>query len=300
MAAATRSEAELALARGKQRVAWYEFGEERRPKDAPTVLLLHANPGSPRDFDAVAPGLLSASTSPRLVALAFAGYGETDITPPNPANPNELLASVDYATEQLTQFLDAGDVVSPSAPLVMLGNSMGACAAVRYAATTTNVERIRGLVLVSPGGFTKHNALTRTFCVAMASPWLAPSPLTFGKLYTRHKDQPFVQALLQRYATDHAAPRVREAIRAVWASFSQPGNDVRALAPALKPRVLLVMGAHDPVISPRGDGRVARAVLPPSHEYAELPTGHVVFAEAPHDFLRVVEPFLTKCFTFTS
>lgn len=241
-----------------------------------TLLLLHANPGSVRDFDGILDALV---TRWRVVSLAWPGYGESPLAAPE-------TNTMQRAYAVLAAFLD--DARMP--PVVILGNSMGAGVAVRLAAS--HPDKVKGLVLVSPAGFTKHTYATRTFCRFMASSW-ALSPATFGRMYTKHRRGPFIQDVLQRYQKVHSRPQIRAAIRAAWSSFTLPINDVREAASIVTQPTLIVWGKYDPVVVPSSEGKTARAMMPTA-KYVELPTGHVVFAEDPQAFLDVVVPFLSE------
>ncbi|KAI9019095.1 putative hydrolase [Hyaloraphidium curvatum] len=254
------------------------FAVHGPPSAEKTLILLHANPGSPRDFDGV---LRRLAARYRVVLLAFPGYGEGTLADPGKAGP-ELAAAV------LRAFVR--ETAQP--PTVLVGNSLGANAAVRLAAEEPG--RVRGLVLVSPGGFTDHGFATRAFCRLMASP-LAPSPATFGWFCTKKQEGKYAQELLLRYKEQHSAPEVVTAVRAAWRAFAEPSNDVRDVAKAITAKTLLVFGKYDPVIAPKSDGAQARAAMPGA-EYAELATGHCVFAEDPDAFLEAVIPFIDGIF----
>ena len=257
-----------------QEIRYQQF--EEAGESAATLVLLHANPGSPRDFDAVLPELRRKF---RVVAVSWPGYGESPLEDP-------AKMCVEYAYRCLVGFLAA----TRQPPALFLGNSMGGNVAARLAAE--HPDLVRGLVLVAPGGFTPLNFVTRTFCSFMASSW-APSPYHFGLVYSRHRAEPAVQAYLARYRQEYAKPKISAAIRSVWRSFGQDFNDLREVTKAVKQPTLLVLGKYDPIISPSSDGKSARATLSGA-EYAELATGHLSFAEQPKEFLAAVLPFLER------
>ena len=243
----------------------------------PAILLFSACPGDSRDFAAIV--TLLSLRGHRCIAADWPGFGRSPPRP-GPVTPSTFLAA---ARELLTQLALSG-------PVVLIGNSVGGFVAARLAAESP--DRVAALVLVSPGGFTPHSCLTRLFCRSiMGSPALAPSSALFARLYLSCRT-PTVAAMLARADGEQGTPDAREIIRSVWRAFPEPDNDLRAGAAAgITCPTLLVVGALDPVISHRADGREARRALPRAH-FKVLSTGHAPFAEAPGEFMAALAPFL--------
>jgi pimeloyl-ACP methyl ester carboxylesterase len=241
------------------------------------LVLLHANPGDSRDFEVVIPALAKHY---RVLALDWPGYGASAM-PPTPADAN---AGFFYGV--LSEFLAA--LVLP--PVLIIGNSLGGNAAARLAIESP--ARVRGLVLVSPGGFTPHTFLTRAFCRLQGSR-LALSPRAFAGIYLRQRT-PTVRAMLERAATSQATEACLVVNRRVWRGFIEPAHDLRTRAALVSAPTLLVFGARDPVISARTDGRLAASLIPGS-KLVVMPSGHAPFAEVPDAFLAEVQPFLERC-----
>ncbi|MDX5299570.1 MAG: alpha/beta fold hydrolase [Gammaproteobacteria bacterium] len=237
------------------------------------LVLLHANPGDSRDFDAISETLAQRF---QVYALDWPGYGQSTLTPDQPVD-------VGLYARCLREFLEA--LAMP--PAILLGNSVGGYAAARVALDVP--ERVRALVLVAPGGFTPHNRMTRMFCRLQASR-MALSPYSFARLYLRTRSAT-VEAMLERARHEHAQPAARALNRALWRSFGQPDSDLRAQAERIRVPTCLMFGARDPAIPAHRDGRVARACLPQA-EYHVLPSGHAPFAEIPALFLETLNPFL--------
>lgn len=185
--------------------------------------------------------------------------------------------------EVLKEWLSALDLP----PAVFIGNSIGGHVATRLA--IAQPAKVRGLVLVSPGGFTPHNLLTRTICWFQGSQ-RSVRPQRFARMYLHH-NTPVVEAMLQRARTEQSEPDALELNRAMWRSFGRPENDLRADASRIQAPTLLLFGANDPVISARKDGQVAARSIPGSR-LVVLPCGHAPFAEVPDQFLDQVQPFL--------
>ncbi len=241
------------------------------------LVLLHANPGDSRDFEAVIPQL---SQNYRVLAVDWPGYGQSAL----PQQSKSVDVLLFYKV--LREFLIS--LTLPSA--FFIGNSIGGNAAARLASESP--ELVRGLVLVAPGGFTPHNFVTRTFCKFQGSRF-SLSPYCFASLYLKHRT-PTAKAMLQRASTVQSTPDRLAFNRAMWRSFAQPENDLRQSAQGIQAPALLLFGKHDPVIPANKDGKVAVQCIP-SAKFVALPCGHASFAEAPELFLAEVQPFLSRC-----
>lgn len=241
------------------------------------LVLLHANPGDSLDFAAVIPGLAQQY---QVLALDWPGYGQSAVP--------DLRADIGalFFYKILREFLTA--LALP--PALFIGNSLGGNAAAQLAIESP--ECVRGLVLVSPGGFTPYTPITRAFCRFQGSR-LALSPRLFARLYLKHRTDT-VQAMLTRAATIQATAARLTINRTVWRSFIQPEHDLRQRANAIKAPTLLLFGRDDPVISAKKDGAVAAQSIPGA-QLVVMPSGHVPFAEIPDVFLQEVLPFLDHC-----
>lgn len=238
------------------------------------LVMLHANPGDSKDFEAVIPAL---AKNYRVLALDWPGYGQSDL----PQQPESATVLLFYKV--LREFLTA--LALP--PAFFIGNSIGGNVAARLAAELP--ELVRGLVLVAPGGFTPHTFITRTFCKFQGSRF-SLSPFRFASMYLKHRS-PTAQAMLQRASTVQATSERVALNRAMWRSFGQPENDLRQSAKSIKVPTLLLFGKHDPAVPANKDGKVAAQCIP-SAQFVALPCGHASFAEVPELFLAEVQPFL--------
>jgi pimeloyl-ACP methyl ester carboxylesterase len=241
------------------------------------LILLHANPGDSRDFDAVLPTLAG---NYRVLALDWPGYGGSVL------HCAGTTVNAGFFCQVLRDFLAALDLP----PALIVGNSLGGNVAARLAIESPG--QVRGLVLVSPGGFTRHTPVTRAFCRLQGSRF-ALSPRAFAGWYLKHRT-PVVRAMLERAATSQAAAESLALSRSVWRGFIEPENDLRARAASITAPTLLVFGARDPVISARRDGRLAVELIPRG-KLVVMPSGHAPFAEMPEAFLAEVLPFLDRC-----
>lgn len=240
------------------------------------LVLLHANPGDSQDFAAVLPALAQRF---RVLALDWPGYGQS----PLPAHPESV--HVDLFFQVLQDWLTQLQLP----PALFIGNSLGGYAAARLAAEAP--ERVRGLILVSPGGFTSHTAVTRAFCGLQGSRF-ALAPARWSGLYLKRRSETAL-AMLERAAGAQSQPAVRQLNRAIWRCFSLPCHDLREAAAAIKAPTLLMFGRYDPAIPADKDGVVAARCLPHA-DLVILPCGHAAFAELPERFLEYTLPFLEQ------
>lgn len=241
------------------------------------LLLLHANPGDSRDFDAVFPALV---TRHRVIAVDWPGYGQSSL----PEYP-ERITVCDF---HRTLLAIINTLALP--PALIIGNSVGGNVAARLAAE--HPDKVLGLVLVAPGGFTPHGRLTRSFCALQGSRF-ALSPRRFAGLYLKRRNA-VTNAMLERAAGEQSTPDRLALNRTLWRSFGRPESDLRGVARQIRAPTMLLFGQHDIAIPAHRDGVVARACIPHAG-FATLPCGHAAFAESPDLFLDAVQPFLADC-----
>ena len=208
------------------------------------LVLLHANPGDSRDFEAIMPALAQHY---RVLALDWPGYGASAMPPAG------TVMNARFFYDAFCEFLAA--LALP--PALIIGNSLGGNVAARLAIESR--AKVRGLVLVSPGGFTPHNFITQAFCQLQGSRFALP-PRTFAGWYLKHRT-PTVRAMLERAATSQATAPSLAVNRSVWRGFIEAEHDLRQRATLIAAPTLLVFGARDPVISARQDGRLAASLI---------------------------------------
>ncbi len=245
--------------------------------EGPTIVLLHANPGSHRNFDLVADQL---ATTQRVVGVDWPGYGESTVS-----EVSSFRGALSYR-DCLDEILDA--LASRGwGPFVLVGSSVGGFAAL--GALTRRSHLVSALVLIAPGGFTKHSFATRLVCRTLGresvARWVA-APL--AHLYLRRRNDVTRRALRDAAATGRSGVQ-RAVFAGVWLSFTTAEHDLRHEAPPRVP-TLLTWGRFDPVLVCAFDGRrAARTLGVKLHTFA---SGHEPYAECPEQWLAVVEPFL--------
>lgn len=250
--------------------------------DAPALLLLHANPGDGRDFDAVLPALADRH---RTFVLDWPGYGESTAPDPGRVTPGGLVRAAEAVLDELA----AGQGVRR---IALLGNSVGGYVACRLA-RGRHAGAVTALVLSGPAGFTRHNALTRWFCRdVMGRPDRARRVVVpLARAYLGSLRTPSARATYERARLLPGQPERLLVHCAVWRGLVAPefglGEPV-----ALDVPVLLLWGSRDPVVPAALDGRRARRALPAHTSAVRLPTAHEPYNERPDLFLRHTLPFL--------
>ncbi|MPY58764.1 alpha/beta fold hydrolase [Streptomyces spongiae] len=252
------------------------------PGSPSALLLLHANPGDGRDYDAVLPALADRY---RTFVVDWPGYGDSTAPDPGLVTPEGLVRAAGLV-------LDALVAEHGVRRVVVLGNSVGGYVACRLA-EGRHARTVSALVLVSPAGFTPRNALTRWFCRdVMGDPGRARRlvvPLArayLGNLRTPSARETYARA--RQLPWDGRRMAVHSAI---WRGLADPDFGLSAPG-ALRVPVLLLWGRRDPVVPALVDGRHARRRLPAHTVTVPLPTAHEPYNERPDLFLRHTLSFL--------
>ena len=242
------------------------------------LVLLHANPGEYHDYDSIMPELARHF---RVLAVDWPGYGGSDAPLP-PASASAMLFA-----EVLEDFVSALDLP----PAIFVGNSVGG-----YAATCLALkqpERVAGLVLIAPGGFTPQNWFTRTFCWIKGREWVTYLAAgIFASLYLKRRNL-YVRQILDRTIANRHLPERVTVDAAIWRSFTDPEHDLRGKVEGLNCPILLIFGRYDPVIPANKDGQAAAKAMPQA-QFVVLPTGHMPFAEDTELFMQTIRPFLEE------
>jgi len=245
----------------------------------PVIVCLHAIGHGARDF-AVLRERLGARY--RIITLDWPGHGRS-------ADDRVAVSAARY-TDLLEGFLSALGIERP----VLLGNSIGGAAAIRFA--SAHPTRVRALVLANPGGLDRggNGALTRLITGLSAGFFAAGArgarwyPRAFAAYYRMILHGP--EAAAQRERIVAAAVEVAPVLAQAWRSFGQPDADIRALAARITCPVLFAWAEHDR-INRLGRARAAIRRFPD----ARLETfrgGHAAFLEAPDEFAQSLQRFV--------
>jgi len=243
----------------------------------PTVVCLHAIGHGAGDFARLAARLADRH---RVVALDWPGQGwsDPDREPPTSRRYAELL-------DGFLRAVDAG-------PVVLVGNSIGGGAAIRWAAA--HPQAVRGLVLVNNSGLDLFDRTTRIACGLMARFFRAGVrgawwyPRAFAAYY--RTVLPSAAASEQRARIVAAANEIAPVLAEAWARFAAPDADLRALVPTIACPVLFAWAVGDR-FNQLGRARPAIGRFP-NARVVELAGGHAPQLETPDQFETEVAGFL--------
>lgn len=245
----------------------------------PALVCLHAIGHGARDFERLRARL---SARHRVIALDWPGQGRSgdDRHPANAARYADLLAG----------FVDALRLDE----WVVLGNSIGGAAAIRFAAK--QVRETRALVLVDSGGLDEVGALTRFVTRRMAAFFAAGArgarwfPWAFRRYYGLVLPRPAARPQRERIiaAASEAAPILVQA----WRSFGEPGADTRDLAAGLSCPVLVAWAKQDRILQLARNRPAIERI--PRARLELYPGGHSPFLECPDEFESSLETFLAE------
>jgi pimeloyl-ACP methyl ester carboxylesterase len=239
----------------------------------PGLVLLHANGGEHRDFDAIRPPL---AASYRVHAIDWPGHGSS--------GPVHQATSLAFA-ELLPSLLEALD----GGPFVVIGNSIGGFAAARCAAS--HPDLIRALVLVSPAGCTPQWFGTDLACRIIGSRQVAPWAMrTLPRLYLRG-DGDMVRTVRERARSTSINPAAQQTFRSIWNGFPEREHTLRHVAAGVNQPVLLAWGRLDPILPWLVDGRRARRWFPQA-DVRRFSCGHQPYVEQPKQFLDAFDSFM--------
>lgn len=164
--------------------------EARGQGDLPPVAIMHGLSSAGSQFAAVLRRLLR--THRRVMAVDAPAHGFSPVPRTGPSY--ETLRNGWF--EGLDRLIPVGD------PAFVLGNSMGGFAAIRYA--SSRPERVRGLILVSPGGAhmtpAQFDKLLDSFRLKNVDDALA----FLGRLFSRpHPLHPWIAPMVLRELSKH-------------------------------------------------------------------------------------------------
>jgi 4,5:9,10-diseco-3-hydroxy-5,9,17-trioxoandrosta-1(10),2-diene-4-oate hydrolase len=241
------------------------------------LVCLHAIAHGAGDFEHLRARLRGRQ---RVMALDWPGHGNSggDTEPPTAGRYATLLAG----------FLDAVGVERA----VLLGNSIGGAAALRFAAQ--HPDRVRSLVLVDPGGLDPMDAISRFAIGLMVRLFDAGArgarwyPAAFAAYYRLVLPRP--AASEQRRRIVACAREMAPLLAAAWRGFARPESDLRELAESIRCPVLFAWAKSDRTLQLAR----CRAVIErfPNARLEVFPGGHAPFLECPERFLPKLEEFL--------
>ncbi|MEO8716760.1 MAG: alpha/beta hydrolase [Burkholderiales bacterium] len=245
-----------------------------------SVLLVHGiGQAGARDWRETV-GWLQASF--HVIAVDLPGFGASD-------KANALYSPGNYARvlkHVAGRFLPR--------PFALVGHSMGAVVALRYAAAyPQDVER---LVVIDAPGVLQRYSVTSQFLAHLGMqfmpPWLDP-PEELVALARR------LLAPLERLRFDPqvilASPQLRERLFAgdpvKIAGLAVVSENLSTIVPAVRAETLILWGSDDTLV-PLRTGRVLALKLPRAQLEVIERAGHTPMLEAPDGFRAALQPFL--------
>jgi 4,5:9,10-diseco-3-hydroxy-5,9,17-trioxoandrosta-1(10),2-diene-4-oate hydrolase len=240
----------------------------------PVVLCLHAIGHGASDFARVSQTLRNRY---RVIAIDWPGQGRS--------GPDNEAASAWRYAELLEKFIQALQLDR----IVIIGNSIGGAAAIRY--TAANLQHVRGLVLCNPGGLDKGGRAAVLFCRMMArlfgagvrgSKWFARA---FNAYYRQVLPSP--EAVIQRAKIVLAGYETAPILEQAWISFADP----RPLIPQIRCPVQFCWATRDRFV-PLARSRAAVLKFPNARVEKFTTAGHAAFLEDFAHFQHVLERFL--------
>ncbi len=257
--------------------------------DAPRELMARAPlivlPAAGHRWEDYRPILNHFAPERRVFALDWPGFGNSD-----KPSPTEFSYTSEGYAEILAGWLDGLGIARG----VLLGNAIGAAAAIRYAAAKP--RRVAGLGLVAPAGFTSPGvarlfmsrllgtpAILRRIEPAFTSLYLGPTMPESAAIVAHHR------AL--RGTPDYAA--TLRAYAALWRGFDRPSDDLTTLAKEVAVPAIVVRGGLDPVITAADARRATEALGHHGALEVVLPdAGHLPFLQQSQRFLQAVSGLL--------
>jgi pimeloyl-ACP methyl ester carboxylesterase len=242
---------------------------------------LHAIGHDARDFARLRKRLRGGH---RVIALDWPGQGRS--------GRDHVDASGHRYAELLAEFLDAVGVDRA----VIVGNSIGGAAALRYA--HRHPARVRSLVLENPGGLaSSSDRLAQIVLAAMARFFAAGTrgarwfPFAF-RVYYRTCVLQRRAARIDRRRIVASAYQIAPILLQAWRGFALPEADARMLAPGIACPVLFAWAKRDQFVQLSRSLPAIRSF--PNARLETFRAGHAPHLETPDAFESAVERFLAE------
>jgi pimeloyl-ACP methyl ester carboxylesterase len=213
----------------------------------------------------------------RVFALDWPGFG---------ASAKPAPADFTYSTHSFAKLLSAWLDALGIARAVLLGNGVGAIAALRYA--VAHPTRVLGLALVAPLGFAQHALLAGLARRLTGSPFLLRriEPLVTSLLLG--PTSPDVTSIAHRHRELRTAADCAASIQALAAlsrSLAATEVDLSTLASQITAPSLVLRGALDPLVTAAEVHRAASSIGARGALEVTLPdAGHLPFLQQPDRF----------------
>lgn len=217
----------------------------------------------------------------RVFALDWPGFGASE----KPAPSAFTYSAASYA-EMLAGWMDGLGI----ARAVLLGNGIGATAALTYAAA--HPKRVLGLALSGPLGFGAGGRIGRLAGRALGSPSLLRRLEPILTSLALGPNTPLTTEIALRRKAQRAAddyPASVAAFAAVWRSLEGSRADLMALAREVTAPAIVLRGTLDALVTEIEAQQASDALGANGSVCVSLPdAGHLPFLQQPGPFLRAV------------
>jgi 4,5:9,10-diseco-3-hydroxy-5,9,17-trioxoandrosta-1(10),2-diene-4-oate hydrolase len=214
-----------------------------------------------------------------VIALDWPGHGDSG-PDPHPVSAHRYAAL-------LIELLDQLGIETP----ILLGNSIGGAAAIRYA----KARPVRALILCDSGGLVAVDRSVRLFCALFAAFFArgARGARWFAwayALYYRYLVLPSAAARARRAQIIAQGPELAPILRDAWHSFARPEADLREALESLRVPIWFAWAKRDRVIPlTRVRPCIARC---PTGQLSLFEAGHAAFLECPDAFAQGFTRFM--------
>jgi 4,5:9,10-diseco-3-hydroxy-5,9,17-trioxoandrosta-1(10),2-diene-4-oate hydrolase len=255
-------------------LAYDDSGVRREHASTIPVVCLHAVGHGGGDFDFFRERVRAQH---RVIRLDWPGQGRS-------GSDHQPASAARYAA-LLELFLDAIGVEE----VILLGNSIGGAAALRFAASQP--KRVRALVLANPGGLATVDFASRLICRGMARVFRSGArgagwfESAFRVYYGTVLQRP--EASARRVEIVSAGYEIAPVLAEAWQSFAQADADLSGLAAEIECPVWFPWAKDDRIVSYRRSRDVIEAF--PNASVQLFRGGHSAFLEDREAF---VEGFL--------
>jgi pimeloyl-ACP methyl ester carboxylesterase len=251
----------------------------RRGEGEP-VLCLHATGHGARDFEHFVARVVPLGFE--AVAVDWPGQGAS------PPDATGARPSASRYADILADLIPS--LFQASAPIV-LGNSIGGMAAIRFAAA--HQDQVRALVLANPGGLAPLDNIARFAISALQRFFTAGArnarwfPFAFAVYYLIVLPSPAGAAQRKRIAA--AGQEVAELVGHAWASFGHPESDLRRELERITCPILFAWAMQDRIVAWSKSARAVTNLR--GSQVQRFRGGHAAFLEDPEAFVRAFVNF---------
>lgn len=216
----------------------------------------------------------------RVLALDFPDQGGS--------GPDVEPASATRYSDLLSHFIDQLNLKS----VVLIGNSIGGAASIRYA--STHPQRVKALVLCDSGGLGKPSLAGKLFVAGFVQFFAAGRRGAFW--YPRAFKKYYEHVLIMAPAREQRDRIVRSAYEIAlpseqaWRSFAKPEENLLPMLPKIQCPVLLAWTKQDFVV-PLKYSQPSFSLFR-NYRLEVFDGGHAAFLEDPNRFERCIREFL--------